>query len=68
MAPSLRPGPHLRANPNITDAERRCQWEWFRLHQTTAAEAVYLAAQGADPRHPTAGDQLAQLRAGRRPR
>lgn len=50
--PMLRAGSPLPANPAITDAERRRQWEWWRLHQTTAAEAVYLAAQGADPRHP----------------
>jgi hypothetical protein len=52
----------------ITPAERRRQWEWARLHRAHAGEAVYLAAQGLDPRHPGAGDHLAQLRADRDPR
>jgi hypothetical protein len=54
----------------VTDhgTERRAQWEWVRLHRATAAEAIYLAAQGFDPRLPSAGDFLAQLRADRTPR
>lgn len=49
-------------------AERTRQWEWSRLHRATPAEAVYLAAQGLDPRPPGAGDHLAQLRSDRAPR
>lgn len=55
-----------------TDADERevqkRRWQWFRLHRASPAEAVYLAAQGPDPRHPGAGDHLAQLRADRAPR
>jgi len=55
-----------------TDADERetrtRQWRWSRLHRASPAEAVYLATQGLDPRHPGAGDHLAQLRADRHPR
>ena len=51
----------------MTEAEHARQREWVRLHDANPGEAVLLAAQGADPRHPTAGARLAQLRADRRP-
>ena len=51
----------------LSAAEQSRQWEWKRLHDANPGEAIYLASIGADPRHPTAGDQLAQLRKDRRP-
>jgi hypothetical protein len=55
--------------PDLIDpAEQRRQWLWFRRWGANAGEAVELAGRGMDPLHPTAGDQLAKLRADRRPR
>jgi hypothetical protein len=61
------PGPPTADAVEIKKMEHRMQWEWTKIHRATPIEAVYLAAQGFDPRHPGADDHLAKLRADRTP-